>query len=419
MIDGFFTGGLDIRLGAPFMAAFYETLAEMHTLIVFDWRNTGLSGPASDFRLSKLVGDIESVLAHAGIERFDAWAVVSPCHVALEFARLHPDRIRKLVLSRPSPPGHSPRLVFGEPVAKLASQDWEAFTMLYALLQAGWENGRAFMERLRKQWTGETFAAFMAEVETFDVFLQAPFIKTETLVMAYEGGRLQAGIPYAHVAREVAALLPNSQLLAAGRIQDLWSSDQARLVEAFLGPWETGAPIAAPPVVHSVRTILFTDVEAHTAMMQRLGDARGRDLLREHERLTREALRAHGGAEVKSMGDGFMASFDSAQRAVECAIALQQAFAGGPSTGPGRPEHLRIRVGINAGEPIAEDDDLFGSSVILAARTAAQASGGEVLLTDVVRQLVVGKGFSFTDRGEVALRGFEDPVRLYALRWSD
>src|SRR5205085_11313659 len=111
----------------------------------------------------------------------------------------------------------------------------------------------------------------------------------------------------------------------------------------------------------------------------RLGDEKAREVLRDHERLTREALFTHGGAEVKTMGDGFMASFGSAQKAIECAVALQTAFAARESDEP-----IRIRVGINAGEPIAEDDDLFGSSVILAARTAAKAEGGEILVTDVV-----------------------------------
>ena len=85
-------------------------------------------------------------------------------------------------------------------------------------------------------------------------------------------------------------------------------------------------------------------------------------------------------------------------------------------------ETIRVRIGLNAGEPIAEDDpdgrgDLFGTAVNLAARIAAQAEGGQVLASDVVRQLVAGKGFLFADRGEVALRGFEDPVRLYEVRW--
>jgi class 3 adenylate cyclase len=138
--------------------------------------------------------------------------------------------------------------------------------------------------------------------------------------------------------------------------------------------------------------------------------------MRSHERITREALRAHGGAEVKAMGDGFMASFSSATRALECAIAMQRAFAA-HNEYPETP--IRVRIGLNAGEPIAEEADLFGTAVIMAARIAAQAEGEEILASDVVRQLVAGKGFLFADRGEVALRGFEDPVRLYEVRWQD
>jgi len=114
------------------------------------------------------------------------------------------------------------------------------------------------------------------------------------------------------------------------------------------------------------------------------------------------------------MGDGFMASFSSATRALECAIAMQQAFAEHNETAE---EPIRVRIGLNAGEPIAEEEDLFGTAVIVAARIGAKAEGGEVLASDVVRQLVAGKGFLFSDRGDVVLRGFEDPVRLYEVRW--
>jgi class 3 adenylate cyclase len=165
----------------------------------------------------------------------------------------------------------------------------------------------------------------------------------------------------------------------------------------------------------SLRVILFSDLEKHTAMVQRLGDEGGRALLREHEIITREALAAYGGAEVKTMGDSFMASFGSATRALECAIALQKAFADRNATAD---EALRVRVGLSAGEPIAEDSDLFGTAVIQAARIADQAKGGEILLANVVRELAAGKGFLFSDRGEMALRGFDDPVRIYELRWE-
>jgi class 3 adenylate cyclase len=165
----------------------------------------------------------------------------------------------------------------------------------------------------------------------------------------------------------------------------------------------------------ALRVILFSDLEKHTAMMQRLGDEGGRAVLREHEIITREALAAYGGSEVKTMGDSFMASFGSATRALECAIALQKAFA---DRNASADESLRVRVGISAGEPIAEDDDLFGTAVIQAARIADQAKGGEVLLANVVRELAAGKGFLFSDRGEMALRGFDDPVRIYELKWD-
>jgi class 3 adenylate cyclase len=165
-----------------------------------------------------------------------------------------------------------------------------------------------------------------------------------------------------------------------------------------------------------VVTIVFTDVERNTEILQRLGDAAWRDLLRDHERITRDLLQQHAGAEIKTIGDAFMASFGSATKAVACAIALQRAFA---ARNEKAAEPIRVRVGLNAGEPIAEAGDLFGTSVTMASRIAASAAGGEIVAANVVRELVAGKGFLFADRGDTVLRGFEDPVRLYEVRWRD
>ena len=131
--------------------------------------------------------------------------------------------------------------------------------------------------------------------------------------------------------------------------------------------------------------------------------------------MVREALQAHGGSEVKTMGDGFMASFSSATKALECAIVMQRAFAGHNESAE---EPILVRVGLNAGEPIAEDDDLFGTAVNEAARITATANGGEILASDVVRQLAKGKDFLFADVGERQLKGFDEPVRLYEVRWG-
>jgi len=121
------------------------------------------------------------------------------------------------------------------------------------------------------------------------------------------------------------------------------------------------------------------------------------------------------------MGDGFMASFSSATKALECAIAMQKAFAGHNESSE---EPIKVRIGLNAGEPIAEDDpggrgDLFGTAVNMAARIASKAEGGEILASNVVRELVAGKEFLFSDRGDTELRGFEEAIRVFEVRWRE
>jgi class 3 adenylate cyclase len=161
------------------------------------------------------------------------------------------------------------------------------------------------------------------------------------------------------------------------------------------------------------RTVLFTDLVGHIGMMSGLGDQRERDVLGEYERITREVLKTNGGTEVKTLGDGFMASFASVTKAVECAVALQRAFADRDG------EPLSVRVGLNAGELIEEDGDLFGAMVTLASRIAAKADGGEILVADTVRGLCSGREFSFADRGELVAKGFQEPVRVYEINWRE
>ncbi len=162
------------------------------------------------------------------------------------------------------------------------------------------------------------------------------------------------------------------------------------------------------------RTVLFIDIVGHTEMMHRLGDEKGRLVLREHEHLTRVVLKEHGGREVKAMGNGFMASFGSVPKAVQCAIELQKEFS---DYNQSAPEPVHARVGLNAGEPIEEDGDLFGSTVILASRIASKAAPGEILVANAVRELCSGKGFLFADRDEFVAKGFGEPVWVYEVNW--
>ena len=178
-----------------------------------------------------------------------------------------------------------------------------------------------------------------------------------------------------------------------------------------LSPLEPTAGVT--PTRAGVRTVLFTDLTSSTALTQRLGDAKAQELVRAHNTIVRGKLAAHGGTEIKHTGDGIMASFPTASGALECAVAIQQAVTDRADG------NLQVHIGLNAGEPVAEESDLFGTSVQLARRICDHASSGQILASNVVRELAAGKGFLFSDIGEVLPKGFEEPVRLYEVRWRD
>jgi hypothetical protein len=207
---------------------------------------------------------------------------------------------------------------------------------------------------------------------------------------------------------------------AHGLIPDEIIPVQGGSIEQLLGSaaevpaWDESSK-SPPPRESAFRVILFTDMEGSTALNDRLGDERAIAILRTHNGVIRQALEQFQGREVKHTGDGFMASFTSATRAVECAIAIQRELAH-QNTGADNP--IRVRMGLSAGEPVEEHKDLFGSAVQLAARVCAHAGPGQILAPNVIRELCIGKGFLFADQGEQALRGFEEPRRIYEVAWA-
>ncbi len=156
-------------------------------------------------------------------------------------------------------------------------------------------------------------------------------------------------------------------------------------------------------------TILFTDVEGSTVIVEALGDEEARAVFREHDRLVREVVGQHGGVEVEHEGDSFMLAFSSAPRAVRCAVELQRALE--------RQGALRVRMGLNSGEVIAEDDGYFGKAVFLASRVAARAAGGEILVSEATKALA-GDGVRFLDRGLHTLKGLRGAHRLLEVEWD-
>ena len=181
-------------------------------------------------------------------------------------------------------------------------------------------------------------------------------------------------------------------------------------VRSFMGnipDMSPGEPYEEP----AFRTILFTDIVGSTALTQRLGDTGAMAVLRRHDEIVREALRATGGREIKHTGDGIMASFTSASRAVECAIEVQRRF--DEEERAELTEAIQIRVGISAGEPVVDKGDLFGTAVQLAARLCGEADAGGILVSHAVRELCAGKDLRFGQVRELDLRGFTEPIRAY------
>ncbi len=406
----------------PAWREWHEALAGKRMLVSYDRRGSGLSErDVTDYSLDVMVLDLEAVVDRLGLERFALLAPSFSGLVAIAYAVRHPERVSHLVLwcsfSRGPDWWRSSR---AQAFRAIRVTDWELYTEslvdLGMGLRLGEEERRAAATFIREAVTWETYKAFMEAVEAFDVTELLSKVKSPTLVLHSR----EMLFPEVGLARELASRIPDARLaLLEGTSQIPALGDTETVLSAideFLGEGEEGVAGTERPDVGAFRTVLFTDVEGSTALTQRLGDAKARELLREHERMVREALKAHGGSEVKTMGDGFMASFSSATRALECAIAVQRAFA---EHNESAEEPIKIRVGLNAGEPIAEEDDLFGTAVIEAARITAAAQGGEILVAYVVRELAKGKDFLFADRGETSLRGFEDPVRLFEVSWRE
>jgi class 3 adenylate cyclase len=413
---------LQLEWSIPELRRWYEDLGRGRLLVRYDGRGFGLSQREVDsMSLDAQVLDLEAVVERLGVEQFSLYAGLHSGPVAIAYATRWPERVAHLVLfcsyADGDDYGSGPLTQATRPIIH---QDWELYTEAVARLLLGWsepEAARRFAGLMRESTTPEMAHRALAATTTFDVIALLPEVRTPTLVLH----RREVRIATLDHARTLAAGIPNARLAVleglsvAPYLDDMGAV--IREIDAFLADRPSTEPPRAKIGADSgaLRTILFTDVEGSTALTQQLGDEGARDVLRAHERIVRQELRDHDGAEIKTMGDGFMASFGSATAAVACAIAIQLRLA---AHNESASQPILIRVGMNAGEPIAEDDDLFGTAVIAAARIGAQAHGGEILVSDVVRQLVAGKGFSFADRGEVHLQGFDDPTRLHEVRWE-
>jgi class 3 adenylate cyclase len=187
-------------------------------------------------------------------------------------------------------------------------------------------------------------------------------------------------------------------------------------VEAFLGRVADPRPSGNNPasaVDGAFRAVLFTDIVDSTGMTTRLGDLRAVEMVRAHDSMVRRALAGCGGREVKHTGDGIMASFDDVAAAAACACSIQRGFA---TFNRGSSEQMKVRIGIHAGEPVEDSNDLFGSTVQIAARICQEAAAESIAVSETVQRLLADV-FRLNEIGPRQLKGFGDPMYLYEVAW--
>jgi len=207
---------------------------------------------------------------------------------------------------------------------------------------------------------------------------------------------------------------------AHGAAADKLIQVESDVVEAFLGgSADAGLGRMVGPTGSAdggFRTMLFTDIEDSTGMTQRFGDAEARRVVRIHDGLVRKEIEAHRGRVIKHTGDGYMAAFPACSAAIRAAILIQRQLSDYNDATPNRP--LRVRIGMSAGEPVDEGEDLFGTAVQIARRICDAAPPEHIYVTNVVRELCAGKKVRFADVGPQTLKGFADPVGIYEVLWT-
>ncbi len=414
---------LELDWGTPWVKAAVEVTARKYTYIRYDGRGMGLSDrDVTDFSVESQLKDLEAVIDAVELPQVALYALSQGGPVAITYAARHPERVSHLVLYGSFArvrPRDAQEAQLWPALVTLVRQGWgsdnPAFRQTFtAMFMPDADAGRIrwFNDLQRASTSAENAANFLVQLGSFNVTDLLPAVKTPTLIFHCRGDQ---AVPFER-GRELAAAIPNARFVpldsnnhALGIEEPAWQVLQQNM-DSFLG---VGEEAKAGAALSGLVTILFTDMEGSTSLTQRLGDAGAQELLRTHNAIVRDALKAHDGSEIKHTGDGIMTSFPTASKALACATAIQTAFTQRNETGE---EPIKVRIGLNAGEPVAEEEDLFGTAVQLAARVCAQAEPGQVLAANVVRELAAGKPFLFSDQGDVVLRGFEDPVRLYEVR---
>jgi pimeloyl-ACP methyl ester carboxylesterase len=390
-------------------------LTALARVIHFDKRGVGLSDrvPVADLpTLEQRMDDLRAAMDAAGSEKAVLYGYSEGAEMCALFAATYPERTAALVmygskarrLSAPDYPWGS--------TAEQAAQGWEALQRNWGgpigltKLAPSMEHDQEFAEqwaRYLRQSASPAAAIALARMNSeIDIRSVLPAIKVPTLVLHRTGDR-EARV---EEGRYVASRIPGARYVELpGSDHVPWVGESADTIIDEIEEFLTGVR-HAPEVDRVLTTVLFTDIVGSTERLSALGDRRWRDVLEEHYRLARRELSRFRGREIKTTGDGLLASFDGPARAVRCAVAIRDAI---------RPLGIEIRAGLHTGEVEVMTDDLGGIAVHVGARVMAEAGPGEVIASSTVKDLVAGSGLAFTEHGTHTLRGVQGDWRLFRI----
>jgi class 3 adenylate cyclase len=412
MVGGFATH-LELGWDNPGLAHFYERLAAFSRLILFDKRGTGMSDPVPNVpTLEERMDDVRAVMDAVGSERAALFGMSEGAPMSILFSATYPERTSALVLYGAmarttedvdypfAPPAEAIRQASNELIAPY----WGDGSTLEIFAPSIQDDPRAREGAARFQryaaspsMVGQIFEMFL----DIDVRSALPTVSAPTLVIHRRGDRVvnwRAG-------EWLASQIKGAKYLELPGIDHLpWVGDSDKVLdeaEEFL----TGVRRAGEPD-RLLATVMFTDIVGSTVRAVEMGDRRWREMLDAHHGVVRRELDRFRGREIKTIGDGFLAIFDGPARAIRCAQAITNAVRG---------VGLEVRVGLHTGECETMGTDVGGIAVHIAARVAALAQAGEVLVSSTVKDLVAGSGIKFVDKGTHTLKGIPDEWRLLAV----
>jgi pimeloyl-ACP methyl ester carboxylesterase len=413
LVLGFATH-LELQWESPPMAGFFERLSKFSRLIIFDKRGNGLSDPVADVpTLEQRVDDVRAVMDAAGCQRAALLGISEGGPMSVLFAATHPERVTSLVLygamgrttEAPDYPWASPADALRESVAEFIAPHWgqeaQGMVEIFAPSLAGDPRAAEFTARLERSAASPAMVLQIFEMFLdIDVRAVLPTIHVPTLVLHRHGDR----VVNRRAGRELAARIPGARYVELAGMDHLpWAGD----VDAVIGEVEeflTGTR-SLPEPDRVLATVMLTDIVGSTELAAELGDTRWRELLASHHVAVRRELTRYRGREVKTLGDGFLATFDGPARAIACGQAIAAAARG---------LEIELRVGVHTGEVELMHDDVGGIAVHIVAQIGALAAPGEVLVSSTVKDLVAGSGISFAERGARRLKGVDDEWRLFA-----